>query len=104
MSQLQTWPDTRPLANKEGSRGLNLPTIAGLGAFSLIQGSLGLSAFFEWPDVMQANDKAFALYFENIFKIAPAKSDFGPLAMRSLENTYGIDTNIVNKVWSYCYF
>jgi len=29
---------------------------------------------------MQANGKAFALYFENIFKIAPAKSDFEPLA------------------------
>lgn len=43
-SQLQTWPDIRPLASTDGSRGLNSLTNVADAAFSVIQGSLGLSA------------------------------------------------------------
>lgn len=49
MSQLQTWPDIRPLASTEGSRGLNSLTTMLDGASSAIQGLLGLSAhMFSW--------------------------------------------------------
>lgn len=49
-SQLQTWPDTKPLASMEGSRGLNSLTTVTDGASNVIHGLLGLSAvcFFEY--------------------------------------------------------
>lgn len=42
-SQLQTWPDTKPLASMEGSRGLNSLTIVADGASNAIHGLFGLS-------------------------------------------------------------
>lgn len=93
MSQLQTWPDTKPLASMEGSRGLNSLTTVADGASSAIHGLLGLSAVFsniqdQFRDVSRRSCKRTEIHrvFEK-FKSYACEIRFQAIRDVQLKNT-----------------